>query len=300
MTIPERRPAPAPQPPVSTAAPIPTQAAQSAPAESRVVAHAAPPLTAAPLAPHRPGRPPEDPPSPGSPDHTGPSGRVSRLRIGWHAVPRAGLRQITVWPATGAGLLLGRNQQQVPVPVKLFDSDPVRVALVGGVWAAQLLIFRAFAIGARAMVVTTEQRAWSGFGERATGQYQRLTVLGGEPNALPPGTAQTPSLIVYDLGVTGPATAPPLGPWTSTLTVLRQLDRPGVAALQEADLTLMQRLGGDEATLAAATLRLSQQDGQLLQFMTDDMVAVAGGGPDRFVSLTQTGIEQQYLGPPRR
>ncbi|MEU8241472.1 hypothetical protein AB0C07_24765 [Actinoplanes missouriensis] len=292
MTLPEKRQAPPPK-----AAPQPAQAAQSAPA---VIASPTPRAAAAPRAPHRPGPPPEDPPAPYHPDHTGPSGRVSLLRIGWHAVPRAGLRRLTVWPATGAGLLLGRNQQQVPVPLKLFDSDPVRVALVGGVWAAQLLIFRAFAIGARAMVVTTEQRAWSGFGERATGQYQRLTVLGGEPDALPPGTAQTPSLIVYDLGVTGPATAPPLGPWTSTLTVLRQLDRPGVAALQEADLTLMQRLGGDESTLAAATLRLSQQNGQLLQFMTDDMVALVGGGPDRFVSLNQTGIEQQYLGPPRR
>ncbi|WP_433829083.1 hypothetical protein ACQP2E_07115 [Actinoplanes sp. CA-015351] len=215
-------------------------------------------------------------------------------------MPRAGLRRITVTPATGAGLLLGRNQQQIPVPLKLFSPRPERVALVGGAWAAQLLIFRAFAVGARAIVVTTEQRAWSGFGERATGQYNRLTVLGGEPSSLPPGTAQTPSLIVYDLGVTGPAAAPPLGPWSTQLTVLRQLDRPGVAALQEAGLTLLQRLGGDEATLAAASLRLDQQNGQLLQFMTDDMIAVTGNGPDRFVFLNQTPLEQQYVGMPRR
>ncbi|MEU4691061.1 hypothetical protein [Actinoplanes sp. NPDC023714] len=199
-----------------------------------------------------------------------------------------------------AGLLLGHSRQQAPVHLKLFDPSPARLALIGGVWAAQLLIFRAFAIGARVMVVTTEQRAWSGFGERATGQYHRLTVLAGEPDTLPPGTPQTPALIVYDLGVTGPATAPPLGPWTTQLTVLRQLDRPGVATLQEAGMTLMQRLGGDEATLAAATLRLDQQNGRLLQFMTDDMVALVGDGPDRFVQLGQTDVEQQHLGLPRR
>ncbi|BBH66792.1 hypothetical protein ACTI_34770 [Actinoplanes sp. OR16] len=264
----------------------------------------APAVTSAPLAPHRPGRPPRPPEEIGPPDRTGPSGRTARLRIGWHAIPRSALRRLTGTPQhpdrAGAGLLVGRDQQHLPVHLKVFDPSPTRLALIGGVWAAQLLIFRAFAVGARVLVVTTEQRAWSGFGERATGQYHRLTVLGGEPDTLPPGSAQTPSLIVYDLGVTGPAAPPPLGSWSAQVTVLRQLDRPGIATLQEAGLTLMQRLGGDEATLAAASLRLDQQNGRLLQFMTDDMVALVGDGPERFVQLHQTGVEQQLLGAPRR
>jgi hypothetical protein len=282
----------------------PTTAPQTLPQQATTARATAPAVTTAPLAPHRPNQPPpENPDSPehrGPPDRTGPSGRTARLRIGWHAIPRSALRQVTAAPSTSAGLLLGRDQQQIPVPLKLFDPSPARLALIGGVWAAQLLIFRAFALGARALVVTTEQRAWSGFGERATGQYHRLTVLGGEPSDLPPGTAQTPSLIVYDLGMTGPVTAPPLGPWSAQLTVLRQLDRPGVPTLQEADLTLIQRLGGDEATSAAAALRLGQQNGHLLQFMTDDMLALIGNGPDQFVQLHQTGVERQILGTPRR
>ncbi|WP_229073866.1 hypothetical protein [Actinoplanes sp. DH11] len=305
-------PAPAPAPhtagPFATAQPHladPFATAQAlSTGQAGSTAATAPPVTGTPLArppgPHHPGRPPGDPPSPSAPDRTGPSGRTSRLRIGWHTVPRAALRGVALVPPTGAGLLLGRDQQQVPVPLRIFSPGSHRIVLVGGVRAAQLLIFRAFSIGARALVVTTEQRAWAGFGERATGQHNRLTVLGGEPTSLPPGTAQTPSLIVHDLGVTGPATAPPLGPWSTQLTVLRQLDRPGVAALQEAELTLLQRLGGDEATLAAATLRLDQQNGQLLPFMTDDMMALIGDGPARFVFLNQTGIELQYVGPPMR
>lgn len=243
---------------------------------------------------------PQDPaPPPATGDHTGPSGRADRLRVGWHTIPRPGLRAVTLTPPAGSGLILGRDQQRVPVPLRLFGPDLIRAALVGGVWAAQLLIFRAFATGARVLVVTTDQRAWSGFGERATGQHHRLTVLGGEPGALPPGSAQSPSLIVYDTGEPGASGTPPGRGWSTRLTLLRRLDRAGVATLQEAALALIQRLDGDEASLAATALRLDQEDGRLLRFLTDDMVALATGGSLRFVSPHPTAVEQQHLGPPR-
>ena len=306
-------PGPYPQPPPGA---IPQQTgaypqqtgtfAHAAPVSARGLA--APPVTNAPLA--RPGTfapepPPDGPPPPGGDeeaerDRTGPSGRTSRLRIGWHAIPRAALRRMPANQPTPAGLVLGRDQRQAPVPVRLFTPNPVRAALVGGVWAAQLLIFRAFSVGVRVVVVTTEPRAWAGFGERATGQPNRLTVVGQEPGGPFGGTAQTPLLTVFDLGVTGPAASPPLGPWHSQLTILRQLDRPGVAALQEAAITIVQRLGGDEAGLAASALKLGPQSGQLLQSMEDDMLALIGDGDDRYLFLHQTGIEQQYIGLPRR
>ncbi|MDR6322768.1 hypothetical protein [Actinoplanes couchii] len=213
---------------------------------------------------------------------------------------RTGLRRVTVTRPLPAGLVLGHDQRQVPVPLRLFAPEPVRVTLIGGVWAAQLLIFRAFAIGARVFVVTTEPQAWQGFGERATGQQSRLTIVGGEPDQPYGGTAQSPVLTVFDLGMTGPATSPPLGPWHSQLTVLRQLDRPGTAVLQEAELAVMQRLGSEEATLAAAARKLGPPSGQLLQSMEDDMLALFGDGDDRYLFLNQTGIEQQYMGLPRR
>ncbi|GGN79723.1 hypothetical protein GCM10010112_54620 [Actinoplanes lobatus] len=298
-SVPVQRPAPAPADPF---------AQQQAVAEPVARGLSAPAVTSAPLA--RPGtyppeRPPDGPPTgpedgAGGPERTGPSGRVSRLRIGWHAIPRAGLRRVTVTPAAPPGLLLGRDQRQAPVPLRLFAPEPVRVTLVGGVWAAQLLIFRAFSVGVRVVVVTTEPRAWAGFGERATGQQNRLTVIGQEPGGPYGGTAQTPLMTVFDLGMTGPAASPPLGPWHTQLTILRQLDRPGVAAVQEAGLVVLQRLGGDEATLVAAALKLRPQSGQLLQSMNDDMMALIGDGDDRYLFLNQTPIEQQYVGLPRR
>jgi hypothetical protein len=313
--------APQPQvaPPVPAIAPMPIQAPaqqvdQQVTADPAARRLAAPQLTSAPLAGPQ-GRtlaasqaapnwteddsPPDDSPTDDE-ARTGPSGKISPLHIGWHVISRKTLRRVTVAPSAGAGLILGRDRQHAPVPLPLFAPEPVRIALVGGVWAAQLLIFRAFALGARVVVVTTEPRAWAGFGERATGQYNRLTVHSSDQGATPAGSAQMPTLAVYDLGMTGPATAPPLGPWRSQLTVLRQLDRPGLAALQDAQLALLQRLGGDEAALAASALKLRPHSGQFLQFMADDMLALIGEGTDRYLFVAQTPTEQQFVGLPRR
>jgi hypothetical protein len=306
-------------PPVVARASVPVQAR---PADSPSVADpsarrlAAPAVTAAPLAapgalfaagalaadkPENGGPPPSEGNAQADAEaRTGPSGKMSRLHVGWHSISRATLKKVAVAPSAGAGLILGRDRQHTAVPLRLFSPEPVRVTLVGGVWAAQLLIFRAFSLGARVTVVTTEPQAWAGFGERATGQYNRLTVLSGDQGPAVTGTAQIPMLSVYDLGMTGPVTAPPLGPWRTQLTVLRQLDRPGVPALQDAQLTLLQRLGGDEAALASSALRLRSHSSQFLQFMADDMMALIDEGTDRYLFLAQTGVEQQQVGMPRR
>jgi hypothetical protein len=230
---------------------------------------------------------------------TGPSGRMTRLHLGWHAVKRSTLASVSL-PSSGSGLVLGHDRQQIAVPIRLFAPEPVRIALVGGVWAAQLVIFRALALGARVAVITSEPAAWVGFGERATGQYNRLTVLSDDQAVPSAGTAQQPVLAVYDLREGRPVAAPALGPWRSQLTILRQLDRPGVPALQEAQMTLMQRLGGEEASLAASALRLRSHSGQFLQFMADDMMALVADGTDRYLSLSQTRTEHDQVGPPRR
>lgn len=246
--------------------------------------------------PATPPDPPPRPPSELSSDRTGPSGRTARLHIGWHSVPRgAGQVRVTTTPPTGAGLLLGRNR-----PIQLLSAEPTRTALVGGLWAAQLLIFRAFALGARAIVVTTDPRSWSGFGERATGQYNRLTVLSSDQGGFPAGTPRMPTLIVYDLGTTAPTTPPTPAPWQTRLTLLRHLDRPGLATVQDAGLVLLQRLDGDESTLAASALRLPAADARLLTSLADDMIARFAGDADDYFPLSPTPVEQQLLGPPRR
>jgi hypothetical protein len=227
------------------------------------------------------------------------TGLLHRLRISSHAVSLAAPSQMAVSSA-GSGLILGADVDQKAVPVRLFRAEPTRVTLVGGAWAAQLMLFRALALGVRTVVMTGDPGSWQGFGERATGETGRVAVLPGEQQMAFAGTPQQPVLVIYDLGLVGPSAAPELGPWQTQLTVLRRLDEPGIPAVQECQLVVLQRLSMVESALAASALRLSGQSAQLLQRMEDDMVALLGGGADRYVWLTQTGTEHQHMGPPRR
>jgi hypothetical protein len=232
-------------------------------------------------------------------DPPGLNGRLPRLRIGSHVATLGGLAQLSV-ASPGAGLILGADRDRNPVPVRLFRAEPTRTALVGGAWAGQLLAFRALALGVRVVVLTVEPALWHGMGERATGRSDRMGVLAGERPIAVTGTAQQPILVVYDLGLTGPTSPNPLGPWQTQLTILRQLDEAGMPVMQESTLVMLQRLGGTEAALAGAALRLSSQSVRLLQVMEDDMLALLGGGADRYVWLAQTEIERRQMGAPRR
>jgi hypothetical protein len=228
-----------------------------------------------------------------------PSGRLARLRIGWHTVSPGALAQLGV-SSPGIGLILGADLDQQPVPIRFFRPETTRIALVGGVWAAQLIAFRALALGANALVMTGDPGAWQGFGERSTGRSDRVTVVHGEQPVRTLGTAQQPMLVIHDLGMVGPSAPMELGPWQTQLTVLRQLDERGVPAVQEGQLVIMQRLGLSEAAQAASALRLTGQSAQLLQVMEDEMLALIGGGADRYVWMSPTNAERHYAGAPRR
>lgn len=229
-----------------------------------------------------------------------PSGRMPRLRVGWHTVPTAALSALTVLTPP-SGLVLGADRRRDPVAVRLFAPEPTRVALVGGAWPAYLVVLRALALGARITVVTADPANWAAFGGwAASGPGDQVTVLGGEQPLALVGTPQRPALIVYDLGVAGPRAAAHVGPWQSQLTVLRRLDRPGVGVVQESSLTLLQRLDATEALIAGSALRLPPHSGRFLQVMADDMLAVVADSADRYIWVTPTPTELQYAGPARR
>jgi hypothetical protein len=227
------------------------------------------------------------------------SSRLPRLRIGSHVADAAAVARLGI-PSSGTGLILGADRERRPVPVRVFRPEPTRITLVGGTWAAQLVAFRALALGVRVVVLTVEPTFWHGVGERATGRGDRMGVLTGEQQIAVSGTAQQPILIIYDLGLSGPTNPAPLGGWQTQLTVLRQLDHTGVPPVQECHLVMLQRLGDAEAALAGSALRLSEQSVRLLQVMEDDMLAMLGGGADRYVWVAQTDVERRYTGAPRR
>jgi hypothetical protein len=221
-----------------------------------------------------------------------PTGHSPGLRIGWHTASLSALALLGV-SSPGTGLILGADVDQNPVPVRFFRPEPTRVTLVGGAWAARLIAFRALALGANVLVMTGDPTAWNGLGEQATGQSGRVLVAHGERPVAVNATAQQPVVVIYDLGVTGASTSPQLGPWQTQLTVLRQLDERGVPAVRDAHLVLMQRLALHEAALMASALRLTSQSAQLLQMMEDEMLAVMGGGADRYVWTSPTAAERR-------
>jgi len=284
------------------------EAGTAATAAAAATAVAAPPMayaapsgvaTTAPQGPHEGTVYRSRRPATGANGHDVPSGRLPRLHVSSHLVSLATLAHLGV-ASPGTGLILGADVEGQAVPVRFFRPEPTTVTLVGGAWAAQLVLFRALALGVRTVVMTGDPASWQGFGERATGQSGRVAVVHGEQQMAFAATPQQPVLVVYDLGLVGPSAAPTLGPWQTQLTVLRRLDEPGVPSVEGCQMVMMQRLSLVEAALAASALRLTGQSAQLLQRMEDDMVALLGGGADRYVWLTQTGTERQFIGPPRR
>jgi hypothetical protein len=204
-------------------------------------------------------------------------------------------------PVEPAGLVLGRDAAGDLVRLRLFRPEPTRVTFVGGSWAAQLLVFRLLALGARVAVRAAAPQRWTALDEMAGGVGDRVfPVRDNQPLELP-ADDQRPVLHLYDIG-TGEAVPPrpALGPWQTQLTVLAKLTLTVSRPVAEADLVLLQRPSEPETAVATASLGLSRDTVALMQAMRDDMIAVVGGRADRYVWLTATSIEQRLFGPPQR
>jgi hypothetical protein len=200
-----------------------------------------------------------------------------------------------------AGLVLGRDVAGEPVRLRLFRPYPTRVALVGGGWAAQLLVFRLLALGTRVAVRAPQPQRWTALDETAGGVGDRVFAVRDDQPFELPADDMHPVLHLYDIGAG--AAVPPrpaLGPWHTQLTVLAKLTLTVSQPIAEADLVLLQQLGEPEAALAMASLGLSRETATLMQAMRDDMVAVVGGRADRYVWLGATSVEQRLFGPPQR
>jgi hypothetical protein len=223
-------------------------------------------------------------------------GRHHRLHIGWHSTSLAGVAKLGR-PTSATGLLLGMDSLKRPVAVRFFRAEPTRVTLVGGVWAAQLLAMRALAMGANVAAMTIEPQVWAGFRERVISPTSRLVVLQGEQSGRTAGTIRQPVLVIYDLDTSGPIAPLTIGPWQTHLVILRRLSVSGMTAVQQCDLLITQRLQPAEAENVQSVLRINNRDTGLLQHLEDEMLALIGGGADRYVWLRQTSVERQVLGP---
>lgn len=240
------------------------------------------------------------------PGHDGGGGNIQRgvrplgpLRIGAHLASATALDQVRV-VGSGMGLLLGQDRDKSPVHVRLFRPEPTRTTLIGGLWAAQIVMFRALALGARIVVFTSQPESWEGFGPWATGRTDRVAIMPTERPVTVAASARVPALLIYDVGLLGASNRPTLGPWQTQLTILRQLTAYGFPAVQESNLVMLQRLSPEEAFSAGSVLRLNRQASQLLQVLRDDMFALIGGGANRYVWVSTTSVENRQFGAARR
>lgn len=231
---------------------------------------------------------------------TAPSGGgAMRTLASAHLVDRAATGRLVAL-AGRCGVVLGRDDAGAPVIVRLLRPEPTRVALVGGWWSARLIAFRMLGVGARVVVRTTAPNMWAGLGEAAGAADRVQLIAPGSAVELVGGAGNGPVLQVDDVGLGGAPDRPNLGPWRTQLTLLPQLTSHGAQVLAEAQLVMVQRLGQPDAELATGVLRLPEQTAGLLQQMHDDMVAIVGGGADRYAWFAPSVVERQVLGPPRR
>jgi type VII secretion protein EccE len=216
----------------------------------------------------------------------------------WRAAPKEGLRRL--FAAAGpAGVVIGRDHPGGIAPARLLRPQPTRVALVGGYWAARLVVLRSLAAGALVEVITADPNRWAGLADGAgVGSRLRVTRTGElAPPLVPLGSAR-PVVQVNDGGRS--MERPDLGGWHTSMTIVTTLTSNTATALADANVVLLQRLTPQEADACVTALRLPPDASTKLQHIHDDMVVAVVAGDMHFLWFATTSVESGLLGPARR
>jgi hypothetical protein len=222
---------------------------------------------------------------------------VTPLRIGRHHAPEDALNRLQL--AGSFGLRLGQDSDGLPVAITLFQPDPWSVALVGGIWAAKLIAFRALRFGARVLVRADKPAGWPELGRLATGRTDRVVLMApGVPVGVT-ASADTPVLLLWDAD-TPPAPGEPVA-WQTRLTLMKRLTPDRVPAVSRADMVLMQRLTPSETSIVVPALRLASAPAQQLSVLGKDMMAVLTRKKAQYVWLeADDPVEREQIGRPGR
>ncbi|MFB9323880.1 hypothetical protein, partial [Cryptosporangium minutisporangium] len=226
-------------------------------------------------------------------------GLLPRLAVGAHVASGAALRRLRP-PGTASGLVIGFDKDDTVATARLFQPEPTRMALVGGLWAARVLVFRTLALGASVTVLTGRPEAWTGFGRWATGSDERVVVRPLDAPFGAPSSPHAPVLVVRDGNALTGTVRGTLGPWQAQLSVVEQLTAYAFPAIREASLVAVQRLEPEEATAGTPLLGLSRESHALVRNLQNDMLALFDEGDPRYVWTQPTRIERAQFGPPRR
>lgn len=220
---------------------------------------------------------------------------ASRLRRpGEHIVTHSDLAQLA-GPIGPGGLVIGLNEERRPVPVRLFDGEPTRVAVVGDPYVVRVLAFRAIAMGARIRIVTARPEIWQSLSD-ALGPDRRMMMLvrPGTPPATA-GSLARPVLTILDAGSLRYDTRRASAAWGTVLTLVPAVSDSAMMVLRTAHLTLLQRCDHPQARRACAVLGLDPALAPKLVYAPDDGMALVADGDATFVRLSTTQIERGLL-----
>ncbi|MDX2822543.1 hypothetical protein PV416_15850 [Streptomyces ipomoeae] len=263
-----------------------------------------------PAGPSAVGSPVTGSPAAGSPS-VGPSvgERVrERVRSGFGLIgPRHGRHALSVeqvdslaLPIGDDGVVIGVDAEGQPAVLGINRPTPYDVALIGGLWTAQVLALRAAATGARVAVETGRAQSW----------MQMVHAMGGGQNGMavydvgrvPPqgASAGSPVLVVRDCGMRPPRGRVVSGPWQSVLTLLPYLSPVAPRLIRQARLVGVQRVSPDEAAELGRTMALPRADVESLPTLADGVTLWCADRDRQYVMTQPTDAEIGLLGTPRR
>lgn len=239
---------------------------------------------------------------------TGPAPAGRRLRLGFglrgpqrprHVLTEHQLTSVGL-PVGGDGVIVGLDEHGGPAVLGLGRAAPLAVALVGGLWTAQVVALRAAATGARVAVETGRPQRWAALAQMAGGGQQCVTLhdVGRVPPQGP--TLDSPVLVLRDAGPRPPRTAVPQAPWQSVLTVLPYLGPDAEPVLRDAAIVGVQRVSPGEAALVARIMALPAPDADALPALDDRFTLWCTPVHRHLVATAPTEAETGLLGPARR
>jgi hypothetical protein len=227
---------------------------------------------------------------------------VSRTIAPGHALTGRSIGRVGYAVAPGR-VVVGRTSENRPVLLPLFGPRPLRVAFVGGLWAANIVVLRCLGHGATVEVDAIDTvdrpaagtlaplRWWLSLDQTAGGTGDRVRPVDpGRPE--PPATAVRPVLRIHDTGSGGAVRTPAAGPWRTELALLPRLTPAAVGAQP----LLVQRLTQPEIALIAQATGPGNTALPLLGKLDNEMVAVVDNRSVEFVWLTPTPLERRLFG----
>lgn len=187
-----------------------------------------------------------------------------------------------------------------PLIADLFGPNPLSACLVGGLYAATLIAFRAAATGARVVIETGRPHAWEPLARSATADVPAISVVRPAAAEPSPASESWPLLHIYDLGAVPPAPRLAQAPWQVRLTLLPYLNPGSLDALAHANVLAFQRISPGEVDLLWSLSSLPDAMREVLPTLPDDALEWLDGGSFTSSRLVPTSVELATFGAPRR